>query len=80
MGRDEASHCPPPLHLPLALKITIIVLLFVCSGQLRMYFPGISENDENLATDLCGYIPENLTILVIDKVLNLRASGFGYQR
>ncbi|XP_022800806.1 uncharacterized protein LOC111338572 [Stylophora pistillata] len=51
-----------------------------CHGQLRMYFPGISENDENLATDLCGYIPENLTILVIDKVLNLRASGFGYQR
>ena len=45
-----------------------------------MYFPGISENDENQATDLCGHIPENLTILVIDKVLNLRAAGFGYHR
>ncbi|RMX38796.1 hypothetical protein pdam_00017678 [Pocillopora damicornis] len=50
------------------------------NGQLRMYFPGISENDENHATDLCGHIPENFTMLVIDKVLNLRASGFGYQR
>ena len=61
-------------------KIILIILLLVCSGQLRMYFPGISENDENHATDLCGHIPENLTMLVIDKVLNLRASGFGYQR
>lgn len=52
----------------------------VHSGALRLYFPGISEHDEKKATDICGELPQNLTILILDKVLNLKASGFGYQR
>jgi len=45
----------------------------------KFYFPGQSEHDDSTGLVLCGRI-ENLTLLITDNVLNLKAWGFGYHR
>jgi len=50
-----------------------------CSGGVKFYFPGQSEHDDSTGLVLCGRI-ENLTLLITDNVLNLKAWGFGYHR
>lgn len=44
-----------------------------------MYFPDRSEHDDNNGLELCGKKP-NMTLLVMDKLLDIKAWGFGYHR
>ena len=46
---------------------------------MKFYFPDQSEHDYSTGLQLCGRI-ENLTLLITDDVLNLKAWGFGYHR
>ena len=57
----------------------LIRLLDVYSGGVKLYFPDKSEHDESNGLELCGKI-ENLTLLITDKALDLKAWGFGYYR
>ena len=46
---------------------------------MKLYFPDKSEHDDDNGLELCGRIP-NITLLIIDKVLDIKAWGFGYHR
>jgi len=67
------------VHLEIHLILIFILSLNVYSGGVKFYFPDQSEHDDGIGLELCGRI-ENLTLLITDNVLNLKAWGFGYHR
>ena len=63
-------------------EYTNLIFYYNCSsnsGGLKLYFPGEHEHEEIGRYDVCGK-ETNYTLLIMDRVVNIEAWGFGHHR